>query len=111
MTDIIAMIAESQAGEVALDINRKLQEVVQAICETQGKGVLNLKITMQPGKLTGKGPRATQVQTIVADFDCSIKKPELGMGDAIFFVDENGELTRDDPRQERMFDEKEMKRV
>lgn len=104
--DFVTMLMEVQSGEAAMLADRKLQELVQAIRDTAGGGTLTLKMSVKPGKLGMGGV----VQTVVATVDVAIKKPELQLGDSIFYVTEEGSLSRSDPRQDALFEEREMKR-
>jgi hypothetical protein len=36
--------------------------------------------------------------------ECAIKKPELDVGQSLFFVAKDGRLTRNNPLQEEMFE-------
>ena len=40
---------------------------------------------------------------VETEHECKLKKPELAVGKAVFFVTKDGTLTRDDPAQEAMF--------
>jgi hypothetical protein len=102
MTDFVSLLMESQNGHAATTVNEKLRDLVKAIQETAKGGTLTLKLAIVPGK-TGMGGA---VLTVVTSIDCVIKKPELAIGDSIFFVTDDGELTRDDPKQAAMFEEK-----
>lgn len=103
--DFVQMLMEVQSGEAAMLANSRLHELVQAIRDTAGSGTLTLKMSVKPGKLGMGG----LVQTVVATVDVVIKKPELHLGDSIFYVTEDGNLSRNDPRQEALFCNKEMK--
>jgi len=100
--DFVTMLMEVQSGEAAMLADRKLQELVQAIRDTAGGGTLTLKMSVKPGKLGMGG----SVQTVVATVDVQIKKPELQLGDSIFYVTEEGQLSRSDPRQDALFEMK-----
>lgn len=99
--DFITMLVEMQGGETAMAINAKLAELMTAIKATAGSGKLTVEITIKPSKLGMGGV----VQMVESTADVKIKKPELGLGSSIFFLTEEGTLSRQDPRQEQMFEE------
>jgi hypothetical protein len=88
-------------GEVALDVNRKFQELLGAVFETGQKGKLTLTIDVKPSKLA-MGGAVIEVET---NHDCKVRKPELGIGRSLFFVTKDGALSRDNPAQAAMFQE------
>lgn len=101
MTDFISLVMDMRSGAVAADLNAKLQEVLRAVLETAGKGELTVKFTITPSKL-GMGGAVIEVET---EHDIKIKRPELKVGKAVFFVTNEGDLTREDPAQTAMFEE------
>ncbi len=100
MTDFISLVADMRNGAVVMDLNAKFQEVLKAVLETAGKGELTVKFTIQPSKL-GMGGAVIEVET---EHDVKLKRPELKVGKAVFFVTKEGDLTRDDPAQAAMFE-------
>jgi hypothetical protein len=99
MTDFVNLLVEMRNGQVATDINGKFNEILAAVLDTGGKGELTIKIKMAPAKL-GMGGAVLEVET---EHECKLKKPELAVGKAVFFVTKEGTLTRDDPAQTAMF--------
>lgn len=99
MNDVLQVILDMRGGAVAADINAKFNEMAQAVLETGGKGQLVITLNLEPSKL-GMGGAVLEVQ---ATHDCKMKKPELKVGTAFFFVTKDGQLTRDDPAQSAMF--------
>lgn len=108
MTDLMAVLTEMRSGQVITDCNRKFNELLAAVYETQKKGVITIKVHVKPSKLAIGGG----VIEVEAEHDCTITKPELPVGRSLFFVAQNGQLTRDDPAQSDMFNltEEEIKR-
>jgi hypothetical protein len=100
MTDFLSLIVEMRSGAVAQDVNTKFNELISAVLETGGKGELTVKIKAAPSKL-GMGGVVLEVET---EHECKLKKPELAVGKAVFFVTKEGALTRDDPAQTAMFE-------
>jgi len=109
MTDVIAMFSEMRDGEVLMDLNNKFRELSQAVLDSTGKGSMTIKLTVKPVKLA-MGGKVIQVDV---DYEASIKKPELAVGSTLFFVDDEGDLTREIPGQmpmmERQMNDKEKK--
>lgn len=103
-TDFLHILLEMRNGAVANDIGAKFNEVLKAVCETAEKGELTIKITVKPSKLAMGG----QVVEVETQHECKMKKPELGVGRSLFFVDKDGRLTRDDPAQTDMFNTEEV---
>lgn len=105
--DFVTMLMEVQDGDAARSVNVKLHELLDAIRNTAGKGTLTLKMTIEPSKLAMGGG----VQMVSTSVEVAIKKPELGIGESLFYITEDG-LSRNDPRQDEMFkydEEKERK--
>lgn len=98
--DVLQVLLDMRNGAVAADINGKFNEMAQAVLETGGKGELTIVLKLEPSKL-GMGGAVLEVQ---ATHDCKMKKPELKVGTAFFFVTKDGQLTRDDPAQVAMFE-------
>lgn len=101
MTDILRLLFDMRQGEVAIDIAKHFDEVKQAVLETRGKGKLTIELCLEPSKCAIGGA----VLEIKTEHTCKVKKPELMVGSAHFFVTADGDLTREDPAQEAMFNE------
>lgn len=99
MTDVLQALMEMRNGEVAMDCNRKFNELLSAVLETGTKGKFSLSIEIKPSKFA-LGGAVLEVET---QHECKVKKPELNVGRSLFFVAKDGRLTRDDPAQESMF--------
>lgn len=100
MTDLLQILLDMRSGQVAADCNAKFGEVLKAVLDTGGKGELTIKLFIKPSKM-GMGGAVIEVET---EHECKTKKPELQVGRSVFFVTAKGDLTRDDPNQEGMFD-------
>jgi hypothetical protein len=101
LTDILRLLFDMRNGEVAGDISRHFDELKTAVIQTRGKGKLTIELSLEPSKCAIGGA----VLEIKTKHICKVKKPELAVGDAHFFVTAEGDLTRDDPAQEAMFEE------
>lgn len=100
MTDFLQLLVDMRSGAVAQDINAKFNDVLSAVLDTGGKGELTVKIKFAPSKL-GMGGAVLEIET---EHECKLKRPELAVGKAVFFVSKDGALTRDDPAQSAMFE-------
>ncbi|HXR75193.1 MAG TPA: hypothetical protein VN737_04400 [Bryobacteraceae bacterium] len=98
--DILSVLTDMRSGAVAMDINNKFNEMIQAVLETGGKGELTITLKAEPSKF-GMGGAVLEVQT---EHQCKMKKPELAVGKSFFFVTKEGQLTREDPAQAAMFE-------
>jgi hypothetical protein len=100
MTDFVALLMDMRSGQVAADIKQTFNEVLTAVLETAGAGELTVKFKIKPAKL-GMGGAVIEVET---EHETKLKRPELKVGRAVFFVTREGQLTRDDPAQVAMFE-------
>ena len=98
--DVLQVLMDMRSGAVAMDINQKFNEMIGAVLDTAGKGELIITLKAEPSKL-GMGGCVLEIQT---EHVCKMKKPELPVGKAFFFVTKDGMLTRDDPAQVAMFE-------
>lgn len=98
--DIIQVLTEMNGGGTLAHINSKFRELNEAVKGTLGKGKLILTIDIAPGKTEMGG----NLVTVVAEAEVKLKKPELALGECIFFIDDDCNLSRNDPRQEALFE-------
>ena len=106
MSDFVSTLMAMRGGEVALDCDRKFKDVLAAVLETGQAGEIVLKVKVKPSKFA-MGGAVLEVET---SHECKLKKPELSIGKSLFFVGQDGLLTRDDPAQLAMYKEEEIKR-
>jgi hypothetical protein len=81
---------EQRGGALHGEMSDSLAELVLAVKETQKAGTLTLQIKVTPNK---------DGQTMLVTDKVTAKLPEGDRGAAIFFVSEDGNLMRRDPRQ------------
>lgn len=86
------VIAEYGHGRLMERLSDKLAEVVAAVGETNLKGTLTLKLNVEP---SGEG-------AFTLSAEVTHKVPERGVGQAIFYADGEGNLSRRDPRQSEL---------
>lgn len=87
-------------GELLSEADDQLGELMAAIKRTGGKGELSIKL---PFRVNDAG----QIECI-PQLIC--KKPRRPMGTGIYYVTDEGGLTRRDPTQDDLFDELEARR-
>lgn len=84
-------LVEQRRGGLHGELSDRLQEVVAAVAEHQKPGSLTLTLKIKPAE-KGIG------QYVVTD-EIRAKAPEGARGASLFFADDHGNLSRDDPRQ------------
>lgn len=85
-----AWLQEQRRGNLHSELSEALAELAHACLEHQSGGEITLKIKAKPNK---DGVSLTFTDDIM----CKAPKPDRGA--AIFFADDRGNLTRNDPRQ------------
>jgi len=105
VTDFVSVLMEMRNGEVAMDCNRKFNDVLSSVFETGAKGTLTLTVSVKPSKFA-MGGAVVEVET---EHTCRIKKPELNIGRTLFFVGKDGTLNRDDPMQLALLHEEQVR--
>lgn len=86
-------IGEVRNGRVEAKATTDLAAVVAAVLETGKAGEVTMTVKVKPGKEQGEVSLVAKVTS---------KKPEKDIPEATFFVNEHGDLVRDDPRQRSM---------
>ncbi len=88
----IDLIRHIDGGRIAEDLHRKLSELQMAVCETNLKGSVTLKITVEPGNLEQSATRCH----FHADVKGSIPMPPRGGIDLYIY---EGEASLRHPKQ------------
>jgi hypothetical protein len=91
------LLAGMKRGAVLGDLDDTLKEVVSAINATGKAGSITLKLKIVP---EGKADSESPIYAITEDI--SVKKPRKSRGVAKFFGDEDGNLMRNDPKQQEI---------
>jgi len=86
--DFAEWLGELDYGSVNDRLSAKLLEVSSAVQETNKKGTITIKITIE---------REGDMAIATADID--VKKPEHPLHGSLFFWDKNGSMHRDNPNQ------------
>jgi hypothetical protein len=100
LTDIMGNI---RGGFALHKAGEKLNELVLAVKETGKKGSITLTIEVAPDK--------NDENVVSVAPSVKTKIPEKGFTPGVFFATDTGELTREDPRQQEMFKDREAKGV
>jgi len=82
-------------GELISEADDQFGELMEAVKRTGGKGDLTIKL---PFKVNEAG----QIECLPT---VSCKKPRKPLGTGIYYVTDEGRLTRQDPSQDDLFDE------
>ena len=88
-----AFVQEQRGGGLHGELSEALAEIVLAVSEHRKKGTLQLQIIVEPN--------ADGVTVTVTDKN-KLTVPEGERGAAIYFADDDGNLTRRDPRQQEL---------
>lgn len=89
-----AWLAEQRGGALQGELTETLAELVRAVVEHEKPGSLTLKVTVKPGE--------DGVLYVLVFDDVTAKIPQPPRGGALFHPDEQGSLTRHNPRQGRL---------
>lgn len=95
-----AFLQEARNGGLHDECSQALNDLVSACEDTGKKGTLVLTVEIRPMKKAQ--------QTMVVTSRVATKAPKHDAPEAIFFVDANGNLVRDDPRQMNIGDIREV---
>lgn len=93
IAEFAAFLIGHLGGRSHEQISDELHDLLAAVAEHGKKGALTITVTVEPpkGHVDG-GPLAIGI-------DSSIKAPKASAPPAIYFVDADGNATRNDPRQ------------
>lgn len=81
-------------GELILELEEKMAELVEAVTQHDGKGSLTLTLHVAPA--------SDEMGTIKLLDDVKVKLPVAGRKSTTWFVNENYTLSRSDPAQLRL---------
>ncbi|MGH3587672.1 MAG: hypothetical protein ACRDQ0_15260 [Pseudonocardia sp.] len=91
--EFAAFLVSHLNGRVHKTISGELHQLLQAVSAHGKKGALVIKVAVEPSKGHVEGdPLAISVET-------DLKAPKSTPPAAIYFVDDDGRPTRNDPRQ------------
>lgn len=84
-------LSQIRNGKTQEELSEKLNELIQSCRDTEQKGSITLTITVRPDK-------GDSGQYFLRP-EIKLKKPELAIGDTIFWGTPEGNLQRTDPAQ------------
>ncbi|MER8083802.1 hypothetical protein ABTZ57_01235 [Streptomyces sp. NPDC094048] len=87
-----AFLQEQSGGQLHDELSTRLHELIEAVRETGKAGSISLKVDVKP--IAGTDGRTLTVTDTVA-----AKVPRTERPKSIFFVTDDGNLSRTDPRQ------------
>lgn len=88
----LATLQRHEGGVVLNEMSGHLADVVRGVMATGAKGSVTLTLTVSPAQ-RGKG-------ALVLTHDVKPKVPNQKASGSFWFADDNGNLTKKDPRQE-----------
>lgn len=102
MADVLAVIAQVGRGYGLQEISEEFDRVMEAVRESGGSGEVTIKL-----KVEGKAwhPHTNQLTEVAVSHSLSSKRPKRKVGASTFFVTRDGDLSRNNPEQQEMFDE------
>ena len=99
--EFLSTLAELKNGRVIHQANDTMQRLLSAVQKHGGKGKLGLELTLSP-RLDSDTGRVIEVDIA---YSIKVAEPQPNHGTTMFYVDKEGKLTRQDPRQAEMFEE------
>jgi hypothetical protein len=96
--DFAVFLIQHSRGEAHVQVSSELRELLSAVQEHGRKGSLTLKVTVEPPKGHVDG------QPLLVAVESELKAPRPVAPPAMYFVDDDGRPTRNDPRQTAAFD-------
>ena len=88
---LIDVMSQVRGGFAVHIAGQKLQEVLKAVVETGKPGELTFTIKVKPDK--------NDDRIVTLHPDVKAKIPQKGFTEGIFFVDDDGKVSREDPKQ------------
>jgi hypothetical protein len=89
-----SFLLEQRNGALHTELSEALADVVKAVQDHGKGGTVALSISIKPG--------AKGTSTLIVVDDVKTKVPQGERPAAMFFADEDGNLSRDDPRQTKL---------
>lgn len=86
-----AWLTEQSQGKTHTELSEGLHDLIDKVRETGKKGSMILTVTVSPLK--------EDVNVLVVSDEIRLKLPEHARKPSVFFADEQGNLSRTDPRQ------------
>jgi len=96
--EFAAFLVQHARGEAHEAISEEFHQLLAAVNEHGKKGSLTVTLTVEPPKGGMDGA------PVAISIDSVLKAPKATAPPSIYFVDGNGNATRNDPRQTAAFD-------
>ncbi|MFF4834053.1 hypothetical protein [Streptomyces sp. NPDC001315] len=96
--EFAAFFVQHSRGEAHEQTSEEFHQLLAAVNEHGKKGTLTITVTVEPPKGGMDGA------PVAISIDSALKAPKASAPPSIYFVDEQGNATRNDPRQTSAFD-------
>jgi len=96
--EFAAFLVQHLAGRSHEEVSAEFHQLLSAVNEHGKKGSLTLTVTVEPPKGHIDGA------PVVISVDSTLKAPKASAPPSLYFVDDDGNATRNDPRQTAAFD-------
>ena len=97
-SEFAAFLVQHARGEAHEAVSNEFHELLAAVNEHGKKGTLAVTVTVEPPKGGMDGA------PVAISIDSVLKAPKATAPPSIYFVDDDGNATRNDPRQTAAFD-------
>lgn len=101
-TSLVATLGDMNKGKDLQGIDAQYAELLESIKRNGGKGFITVKVGV--AFMTSLDNDAAQ---LAMSTECKITKPRAKSIPAVFFVDDRNTVTREDPNQLKLFEERE----
>lgn len=98
MQSITDVLGQIRGGYALTEAGKQLQDVVKAVRSTGKKGSVTFTIDVSPDK--------TDDRVVTMKPSIKAKIPEKGFSEGIFFLGPDGRLTKEDPAQLELLEER-----
>lgn len=85
-------LAQQAKGATHAELSEKLNELLTAVVDQGKQGTLTLKLTVKPANTVG-------THAVFITDEITMKAPQGARPTSMFFVDSDGNATRNDPNQ------------
>ena len=96
--EFAAFLVQHLAGRAHEEVSAEFHQLLAAVNEHGKKGSLTVKVTVEPPKGHIDGA------PVVISIDSDLRAPKASAPPSLYFVDDDGNATRNDPRQLASFD-------
>ncbi len=97
-SEFAAFLVQHSRGEAHERVSADFHELLAAVNEHGKKGSLTLTVSVEPPKGGMDG------SPVAISIDSALKAPKASAPPSLYYVDDDGRPTRNDPRQTSVFD-------